>query len=82
MWRLGGLFDRDAQSAIIDQPPVFEQLPVDHAQFGYLPGVAQVAQMEIGNPNILPQPPFSRADFDAASWFTTRSVLSPLGNVG
>jgi hypothetical protein len=53
---------------------------IPYADFGYVPGVAQmVQQTPYIDPMIFPRPAFTERQFKMAQWFTTRVHLSPLG---
>lgn len=81
-WRVGGLYSRDTQGVIVEPKVTMVQQPaLDFGLYGYLPGVAQAAQADPGNPNLVPQPPFTVKDLAIAKWFTTRAVVKPLGDL-
>lgn len=81
--RGAGALTQRSQQGVIVTPKVqaIVQPPLDFGMYGYLPGVAQKAQADIGNPNLIPQPYFTNAQLAVANWFTTRSVVKPIGTV-
>jgi len=75
------LFSRDQQEAIFNPyATVVPQPEINHPDFGYIPDVAQKLGSDIGTPRILTPPWFTEKDLGHAMWFTTRTILNPLGN--
>jgi hypothetical protein len=75
------LFSMDEQEAIFTPyATVIPQPEINHPEFGYIPNVAQQLASDIGTPKIMTPPYFSVKDLGHAVWFTTRTVLNPLGN--
>jgi hypothetical protein len=84
IFKLTTFFDRNEQTTIVTrrQGGGGNRLNLDYNQFGYVPDVAQRAQVDPGNPLITTPPYFTDANLDHAQWFTTRSILNPLGRAG
>jgi hypothetical protein len=75
------LFSRDQQEVIFNPYSTMVPQPeINHPDFGYIPNVAQQLGADIGDPKILTPPWFTEKDLGHAMWFTTRTILNPLGN--
>jgi hypothetical protein len=75
------LFSRDQQEVIFNPYSTMVPQPeINHPDFGYIPNVAQQLGANIGDPKILTPPWFTEKDLGHAMWFTTRTILNPLGN--
>lgn len=75
------LFSRDEQEVIFTPYSTMVPQPeINYSDFGYIPNVAQQLGSDIGNPKILTPPWFDEKDLSHALWFTTRTILNPLGN--
>lgn len=55
--------------------------PFNYSDYGYLPGIAQLAQAKPPTNFVSGKPTFSDLQLAAANWFTTRVHLAPLGKV-
>jgi hypothetical protein len=75
------LFSRDQQEVIFNPYSTMVPQPeTNYPDFGYIPNVAQKLYSDIGDPKIMTPPWFTAKDLGHAMWFTTRTILNPLGN--